>query len=140
MEKHNHYAIVAAVFLHQVLGFVWYSALLFGPMWAAGTGRAPDQMPGFLAYVAAVFAATLLCYLMSWLFQVLVVDDWRRGLAIGLLIGCGFIAPMIIMHYMFLGFPYVVIMVDSMKEVVGAGLTGVLLSTWRAEPAGEIAA
>ncbi len=141
MEKHNHKAIASAVFLHQVLGMVWYSPLLFGPEWALGISKTETQLDknNPLPFIASVFAAILACYLMSWLFKVLVIDDWKRGLAIGLLIGCGFVAPALTMHYMFIGLPYSVILIDTVKEIVGAGLTGFLLSTWRADHSDEFA-
>lgn len=141
MEKHNHKAIATAVFLHQVLGMVWYSQLFFGPEWMSGLGKSESQLDknNPLPFIASVLSAMLACYLMSWLFMVLVIDDWKRGLSIGLLIGCGFIAPTMTMHYMFMGLPYSVIMIDVVKEIVGAGLTGLLLSTWRADHSDEFA-
>jgi Protein of unknown function (DUF1761) len=141
MEKHNHKAIATAVFLHQVLGFVWYSHLMFGPEWLAGIGKSESQLDRAnpLPFIASIFAAVLLCYLMSWLFQVLIVDDWQRGLSVGLLIGCGFIAPTLTMHYMFMGISYNAIMIDTIKEIIVCGMTGVILSTWRADASGELA-
>lgn len=109
-------------------------------MWALGAGRSGSYLDGNnpLPFIASIFGAILLSYLMSWLFLVLVIDDWQRGLFVGLIIGCGFIAPMIVMHYMFLGLPYNVIMIDSVKDIVGAGFTGLLLATWRADRSDEL--
>ena len=48
MTKHNHIAIVVAVLLHQVIGFLWYSEFLFVTQWKAGVGKKA-------------------CYFISWL-------------------------------------------------------------------------
>ena len=43
MTKHNHVAIVVAVILHQVIGFLWYSDFLFVSQWMAGLGKKPSD-------------------------------------------------------------------------------------------------
>jgi hypothetical protein len=42
------------------------------------------------------------------------------------------------MHYMFMGLSNTVIMIDTVKDIVGAGLTGILLATWRADMVDEL--
>jgi len=39
MTRHNHVAILVAVILHQVIGFLWYSNFLFVHQWMAGLGK-----------------------------------------------------------------------------------------------------
>jgi hypothetical protein len=135
MGVHNHKAIFAAVVLNQVLGFIWYSPMFFGEIWlkALKLTEMPVDRGDSLPFMAALWASILLCYLMSWFFQVAVVEDWKSGFSVGLLIGLGFLAPTLIMHELFMGVAAEVIMIDASKEILGAGLTGILLATWRAE-------
>lgn len=139
MGKHNHKAIFTAVVLQQILGFVWYSPSFFFNIWVQGLGINPQDLNrgNPLPLVAAVLASVFFCYLLSWIFQVAVVEDWRDGLATGLLVGVGFLAPCLIMHYMSMAIRSEVIMVDAGREIVSSGMAGIILATWRAERTNE---
>lgn len=132
--KYHHLSIWTAVIFNQVLGFVWYSDALFLNAWTAASGQNyhflnPTQLPFF----ASIIASAMFCYLVSWLFQMLVIDDWFRGLLIGLLIGTGFIAPNLGAHYLSMGFPPELIWVDALREILGSGAMGIILAVWRAD-------
>jgi hypothetical protein len=135
MGKHNHKAIFTAVVLHMVLGFVWYSPSLFLDKWQEGLGWTAElvRQPGPLPFIASIISAIFFCYLLSWIFQIAVIEEWKDGLATGLLVGVGFIAPAMIMHYMFMGVHADVILIDTAKEVIAAGMSGIILATWRAD-------
>lgn len=141
MGKHNHKAVWTAIVLQQVLGFVWYSDALFLRPWLLGLGKSFDELQAAnsLPYISTFLAATFLSYLMSWLFQIAVIEDWKDGLFTGMLFGVGFLAPTLISHYMFMKLPSSVIMIDASKEIIGAGIAGIILATWRAEHTQETA-
>jgi hypothetical protein len=135
MGKHNHKAIFTAVVLDLALTYVWYSPTLFLKKWEQALGLSFDQIKtvSSLSILASILSSILFCYLLSWIFQIAVIEEWKDGLATGLLVGVGFIAPAIISHYMYLGLHSDVILIDASREVLSAGITGILLATWRAE-------
>lgn len=133
MGKHNHKAIITAVVLQQLIGAAWYSPLFFGDIWFSGAGRPIEIIDKGNPFplMATVVAAILFSYMMSWLLQVLLVEEWLQGLSVGLLVGVGFLAPNLVMHELLLGLPSKVFLIDASKDIVCAGVTGAILSTWR---------
>ena len=95
---------------------------------------------GNLPFVAAIFCSISFCYLLSWMFQIAVIEDWQRGLTLGLMVGVGFLAPNISMHYMFMNIDSVMTLIDAGHDIVASGLAGIILATFRAErdPEAEI--
>ena len=137
--KHNHLAIAAAVTFQQLLCFVWYSEFLFLNPWmrAAGMGTNPGVFKLPHPVMASILGSAMFCYLLSWLFQILVVDDWVRGLAVGALIGLGFLAPTLATHYLYIGFGPEMVWIDCSRQVVAAGGAGAILAIWAGEPTAE---
>lgn len=134
--NYHHVAIWTAVIFNQVLGFVWYS--IFKEPWRAAVFKSVDpvQVPD-LALCASIISSAMFCYLVAWLFKVLVIDDWFRGMIIGLLIGTGFLAPNIGTHYLYMGYGPELIWIDGLREILGAGGMGILLAIWRADHTDE---
>jgi hypothetical protein len=138
--KHNHWAILLAILFQQAFGFFWYSPTGFEQVWRKALGGMVfPNGPGVEAFAVALIAGAMFCYLMSWFFQVLVIDDWLRGLVVGTLIGLGFLLPNLATHYVVMGFSTDLVWVDGMKEVLSSGITGVILSVWRADQSPETA-
>lgn len=139
--KHNHWAILLAVMFQQAFAFFWYSGAGFFIQWRESLGGLVlTEAPGPEVFLVSTVASAMFCYLLSWLYQVLVIDDWFRGLVVGTLIGLGFLLPTLSTHYLFMGFSTNLIWVDGMKEVISAAITGVILSVWRADHTPETAA
>jgi hypothetical protein len=131
--KLNHKAVLTAVIAQQLIGFVWYDPSFFGRVWAEGLQRQGDVQPPVLALVAAVFCSISFCYLLSWMFQIAVIEDWQRGLTLGLMVGIGFLAPNISMHYMFMQMDAVLTLIDAGRDIVASGAAGVILAVYRAD-------
>ena len=139
--RHNHWAILLAVLFQQAFGFFWYSPIGFFAQWrdALGAEHLP-QAPGVEFFAVSVISSAMFCYLLSWLYQVLVIDDWLRGLVVGSLIGLGFLLPTLGTHYLFMGHGADLVWIDGIKEVLSASVTGVILAVWRADYSSETAA
>lgn len=136
--KLNHKGVLAAVIVQQILGFIWYHPNVFGRLWALWLNKSIEQLnPDPLPFFAAVFASVSFCYLLSWMFQVAVIEDWQRGLTLGLMVGIGFVAPSIARHYLFMGVDSMVICIDAAYEILAAGLAGIVLAVFRAERSDE---
>jgi hypothetical protein len=135
--KLNHKAVLTAVIVQQILGFIWYHPTVFGRLWQSGMIEPVARNAGNLPFVAAVFCSISFCYLLSWMFQIAVIEDWQRGLTLGLMVGVGFLAPNISMHYMFQGLDSVMTLVDAGYDIVAAGLAGIILAVFRADRSTE---
>jgi hypothetical protein len=138
--KHNHWAILGAVVFQQLFSFVWYSPVLFQSVWreaahqgSSGAGVATGPL------LVSIISSGMFCYLLSWLFQVLVVDDVLRGAVVGTLVGLGFQLPCLATHYFSMGYGPELVWIDGLKEVILSGLTGVILAIYRASISPEAA-
>jgi hypothetical protein len=137
--KHNHIAIVAAVCFQQLLSYLWYSEGLFLSSWLTAANMLPSEAVFKLPHpvMASLLGSAMFCYLLSWLFQILVIDDWVRGLIVGALIGLGFLAPVLATHYLYLGFGPEIVWIDCSRQVISAGGAGIILAIWAGEPTAE---
>lgn len=129
--KRSWLAVLTALIAQQALGFCWYSRALFAEPWAAGIGkRVQDLQPTAGPFVLATMAALLLPLGIAWVLH----RTHLRGVKAGALVGFGagffFIAPAVLMHEAFLGYPPVVLAIDGAKEVVGAIIVGAILGAW----------
>ena len=71
MDRINHVAVIVAVIVHQVLGFLWYSVAPFAATRLEALGKSPEKRnavdPAALAMdIAGWFLAS---YLIAWLIQ-----------------------------------------------------------------------
>jgi len=133
MTKHNHLAIVVAVILHQVIGFLWYSPLLFLLPWVVGLGkRAADlnfsNPAPYIADTAGWFCAS---YFISWFVQHLEVRSFNHGIGLAVLLWGGVALPLLVPHYLFAGMGITVLAIDAMNALVQLVVTCCLLALWR---------
>jgi hypothetical protein len=127
----NWLAILVAVIAQQVLGFLWYSRLLFVEPWMAGIGKRPeDLLPTPGPFIVAILAAVLLPIGISWILERGNLHGVKAGTLVGLAAGVFIAAPPVLVHEAFLGFPPVVLAIDAGKEPVAALLVGAILGAW----------
>jgi hypothetical protein len=128
----NWLAILVALIAQQVLGFLWYSEILLFEPWAAGTGlRSEELVLRAGPLIHATIAALLLPIGIAWVLHKTNLQGLKAGGLVGLGAGLLFIAPAVVVHESFLGYPPTVLAIDAGKEVVGAFLVGVILGGWR---------
>lgn len=131
MPKVSPWALLVAVAVQQLLGFLWYSPMLFIKPWAAGFGKRPEELqPDAGPFMLSVLGSILLVLGTSW-----VLEKWgrrgiRSGLHAGLGIGLTFTLPPVLVHEAFLGFPAQVLMIDGGKEIVTALVVGAIVGAW----------
>src|SRR5438874_532663 len=70
MKGINPLAVVVAVILHQVLGFLWYGVLFFNP-WLAGLSKSASEINQSdpVPYVLDIIGWFLASYAMAWLIR-----------------------------------------------------------------------
>ena len=125
----NWLAILVALVAQQVLQLSWY--FLFQDAWLAGTGKRPEALlptPG--SFVAATIAAILLPIGIAWILHRTNLRGIKNGALVGLGVGVLLVAPPVLVHEAFLGYPPTVLAIDAGKEVVGCFIVGVILGAW----------
>jgi len=133
MVKHNHLAIIVAVVIHQVIGFLWYSPFLFLGPWVQGLGKQVGEldMSNPAPFLADIVGWVFTCYFISWLVQRLAVETFQQALGLSILLWVGVAVPLMAPHYLFAGLHSNVLMIDAMNALVQLAATCCLLAVWR---------
>jgi hypothetical protein len=132
----NWLAILVALVAQQVLSLCWYS-ILFQDAWSAGIGKKPEELvptPG--PFILAAIAGILLPIAIAWILHRTNLRGIKNGALVGLGVGLMLVAPPVLVHEAFLGYPPTVLAIDAGKEIVGCFIVGVILGAWpRRDPA-----
>lgn len=102
----NYLAVLLATLATMILGFLWYSPLLFGNAWIKQIGLKREEMSGGgpLTYGLTALTALSGAFVLAWL--ILLAGDGAAtvpiGLLVGLLVGIS-ISVKIGMNYLFEG-------------------------------------
>jgi hypothetical protein len=132
--KHNHVAVGTIVLLHQVIGLLWYSPVLFLSPWLKAQGKTVEQLnladPALL--IVAALSSALACYAISWCIHILRIDTYKRGVGIGGLVGAGFALPSLALHDAFIGVSWTVAAIDGLHMIVLYSVAGGILAAWPA--------
>lgn len=100
----NWLAVVAAVVVSQVLGFLWYSMTLFGKPWMKAIGRTEKQLRAQAKptdYVYTVVGALVMVIILANVLGWGGVSDMTGALTAAFLLWLGFVAPGSLMNSVF---------------------------------------
>ena len=132
--KINHLAVLVAVVLQFVLGFLWYGPF-FGEPWMGMVGldmaTVEANPPGAGEWITNIFSAVVSMYVLAWLFTKINVTSLVQGLLIGLLIGFAFVLLSIMTSGMFAKDPYGLAWITGGFTTVGLALGGAVLGAWK---------
>ena len=129
----NWIAVVAAVVVHQVLGFLWYGAL-FGKMWLAATGKTPEEMAESGTNSAYIFSTLASLVIVTSTALVLAGVEARTladGMGWGLLLGIGFIAMSVVVAAIFQETNRTVAGLYAGYQIVSLAIIGAILGAWQ---------
>lgn len=86
----NVLALIVAVAVSQVLGFLWYGPL-FGKAWMAASGKTREEMGGGAgaAYAVGMIAAAISAVTLALVLNLVDNPDMADGLTTGALLGVG---------------------------------------------------
>jgi hypothetical protein len=129
MRGINHVAVVVAVVLHQVVGFLWY-AVAFAKQGLAGWKPEGVNEAAPSLIVLDVLGWLLAAYVVAWLVRETRRHSAAGGALLGALLWLGVAAPTLVPHYAFGGVPAAIIMVDAANALVGYVLTGAVIGGW----------
>ena len=130
MGRINHFAVLLAVLLQQVLGVVWYH-FLFGPVWLAGLGMTPEQMQGrSWRFAVSIGCGLVSAYGLAWLLEATGRRGLAQGLVMGLFTGIAFAGSAVLLHYAFIPAAWPAAWIDTGVTIAAAALTGAVLGLW----------
>ena len=132
--KMNPWAIIVAIVLQFVLGFLWYGPL-FGNPWMEMVGldmaTVEANPPGAGIWISNIFSAALSMLVLAWLFVKLDVRSVLRGVGVGLLVGFSFNLMPVMVSGFYADSPYGLAWITGGNTTVGLVLGGAVLAGWK---------
>lgn len=131
-SKINHAAVWVVAVLHQLLGALWYSPLLFAEKWMSliNAKEADFANPNPLPFIISFAGAVTLCYTMAWLFTRLNVKTAGRGLQFAVAFWVAFLFFEMLTYNAFELRPYALAFINAGKSLVAFMLAGIILGAW----------
>ena len=131
--KINHLAVLVAVVLQFVIGFLWYGRL-FEDAWMEAVGldlaTIEADPAGAEEWITNIFSAAVSMYVLAWLFVKMGVDSLLKGAGYGLLIGFSFVLLSIMTSGMFAKDPYGLAWITGGFTTFGLTVGGAVLGVW----------
>jgi len=91
----NIWSLLAAVIASMVIGFVWYSPILFGKQWRMLSGISPKKIKAAnmpLLYSKSFIAVFIMVYILAQLEYLVLVSNAAEGATLGAMVWLGFVA------------------------------------------------
>lgn len=130
----NHFAVLTAIAMQFVIGFLWYGPL-FGDAWmnAVNLDMATIEADpaGAEEWITNVISAVISMYALALLYTKLKVETWMAGVWYGFLIGFSFVILSTMTTNMFGKMPYELAWITAGFTTVGLMAGGAVLGTWR---------
>ena len=122
--------IALSVVSMQVLGALWYSPVLFLPLWVAAQGKRPEElnMSNPLPFVYSIGSSILFSVILNAANEATGTKCAARGALRGAMLALGTTALGVATHYGFLNLPGILILIDGGKEIVAGALAGAILA------------
>jgi hypothetical protein len=125
----NWLAVIVAAIVDFVVGFAWYSRMLFGSRWATLAGIDLERMSGGASPIYAVPAvrALISAYVLALFVLGMGASTLLAGALVGLLVSLGFVAASTVDDYVFGGRPRDLWLLNTGYHVVGFVLMGAII-------------
>jgi hypothetical protein len=132
----NLLAVLAATFVANVIGAVWFGPKTFFPLWWKFLGKSPDQQPGS-SNMAYIFGMTFLgvfasVFGLAFVFEVAEAAygqmDWIAGALLGSLLSLLIGGGASLSHRMFAGQGFKIWMLEVGNDVVALAAAGAILT------------
>lgn len=130
----NMVAVLVCTGISLILGFLWYTPVLFGRPWMKAVGlkkddiKPKDMIKGYLINLAAAFIQTLVM-------AILIVNTGTKGiiqgLYIGMAVGAGIVATTIFTNDAYEGRPLSLSLINGGYRLVYFIIIGGILGTWQ---------
>ena len=117
----------------NLLGWLWYSPLLFGAPWARHLGCTQQQMRARALRVLPLeyLCSCLIAFVLAQVLNFAGAIDWVMGVVVGLLMWLGFVAASTPNQVLYARRPVVVYLIDVGFCLASLLIMGVLIATWQ---------
>jgi surface polysaccharide O-acyltransferase-like enzyme len=135
----NLLAVLASAVATMVLGFLWYSPVLFANPWMKLMGYDPNdkekiaemQKSAGPSYFMSLIASILAAFVLGKLIAVSGFSTAVDGLKIGLVVWLGFVTTVQLTNALFSRQPFKLYMINTGYQLVCYAVMGAILGAWR---------
>ena len=132
----NYIAIIVASIVVMIIGFLWYSPLLFGNVWMKLSNISKkdidkNKKKGMGKYMLAAFVALLLTAgVMEFMLELIGYTDFFSGVVFGFLVWLGFVATVMLNNVLWEGKSVPLYLLNILYELVVFVVMGGILGVW----------
>ncbi|OGY28732.1 MAG: hypothetical protein A3F33_03105 [Candidatus Woykebacteria bacterium RIFCSPHIGHO2_12_FULL_43_10] len=129
----NFWAVVAATISSMILGFVWYSAPVFGKPWMNLIGKSTDELKNGagLGYSVTFIGALVQAYIMAHFVTYAGAADLVNGAQTGFWAWLGFVVPTFASDTVFSGKSWKLYSIQVGYYLVSLVVMSMILASWR---------
>jgi hypothetical protein len=131
----NYFAIVVAAVAAFMVGAVWYSPLLFGKAYTEARGLNPDALadmtPSAGELLGEFVRNLVVAFVLAHFVVRLGVGDWKGAVQLGLWVGVGFQAMLLMGAVLHERMPWMLYAIHAGDALVKTLLMTVILGMWR---------
>ncbi len=132
----NYIAVVAAAVVSMILGWLWYSPVLFGNLWMKLSGINPKKVGKskqkgmgklyFIAFIGLLVTAYVLAHFVDYLEATTI----SAGMQAGFWIWIGFVAPVMLGTVLWDEKPWRLYFILAGYQLVSLLISGSILAVW----------
>jgi hypothetical protein len=134
----NLLAVLVAAIAAMVVGFLWYSPLLFAKPWMVLMGYDPNDKAGLeqmrksagKSYGISFLASLLSAFVLGKIIVITTVDSALYGMKIGFAIWLGFVATVQLTEVLFAKKPAKLFLINTGYQMVCYLAMGAILAVW----------
>lgn len=130
----NWLAFAVALVVTQVLGFLWYSNILFAKPWIKAIGKTAKQLEkeaNSTVYVYSVVGAAVMLLVLSNVLRWTGAATAVEGATVALIIWAGFVATSSAMNTAFESRGWNLWLIDNGYHIVNAIISASILTLWK---------
>ena len=126
-------AVGTAALATITLGALWYSSLLFGPLWMKAHGFTPEETQQMAArgFIVSLACYVVMAFVLATIASQAGVTTAVNGAFLGFLVWLGFLAMVGLTDHMFSRATWTGYLIDTGFKLVYAVLMGAIICAWR---------
>lgn len=129
IQSTKYLAVVVTGLVAFACSIVWYSPLLFGPVWMESRGTAVASSPAWKFMIMPLREIITAC-LLAWLIDRLSITDWRKAAVLGFVLWLAFYAVQLAGAVIWDNMPWALGAVHAGDWLMKMLLMSIALSLW----------